>query len=328
MEQPLISVIVPVYKAESYLERCVDSVRNQTYRNLEILLVEDGSPDRSGELCDRLAEQDSRIRVFHKENGGQSSARNFGLDRMTGEYVAFVDSDDWIESDAYLHLYGLIERYHAQIACCGTEKDFPDGTISYFNPHYPQETDIKVFDRKEALFEMFENARITYSPCDKLYHRDVFIGLRMTEGQIYEDMEILPKWVERADTVVYDPTPKYHYIMTETSTIRGAYNLRRMREVDVVFARAEDYKVRYPEFYDEAMARYISTCLCVISLSRGVEECSARRKEIIKQLRGDLPASSVAALRKTEKIRLAVLRFSPSVYDVLTSLLEKFKSGK
>ena len=322
------SIIVPVYNTEKYLRECIESVLAQHITEWELIIVDDGSKDNSGIIADAYAKQDSRIRVFHKENGGQSSARNFGLDRMTGEYVAFVDSDDWVEPDTYLHLYGLIEGYHAQIACCGTEKDFPDGTISYFNPHYPQETDIKVFDRKEALFERFENARITYSPCDKLYHRDVFIGLRMTEGQIYEDMEILPKWVERAETVIYDPTPKYHYIMTETSTIRGTYNLRRMREVDVVFARAEDYKVRYPEFYDEAMARYISTCLCVISLSRGVEECSARRKEIIKQLRGDLPASSVAALRKTEKIRLAVLRLSPFVYDVLTSLLERFKSGK
>lgn len=323
MEQPLISVIVPIYKVEAYLERCVESIRNQTYRNLEIILVDDGSPDRCGEMCDAFAKEDPRIRVFHKENGGQSSARNLGLDNMTGEYVGFVDSDDWIEPDMYYHLYELMEQYQAQITCCGTQKNFSNGKVSYFNPKYPKETDICVFDRKGALSELFSNAKITYSPCDKLYHRDVFIGLRMTEGKIYEDMEILPKWVERATVVVYDPIPKYHYIMTETSTVRGTYNLRRMREVDVALERAEDYKIRYPELYDEAMARYIAICLYVVHLSRGVDECTQRRNEIIKKLKGALPSSSVSVLSKPEKLKLSVLRISPFLYDVLMSLYEK-----
>lgn len=328
MSNPLISVIVPVYKVEPYLERCVNSIRNQTYQNLEIILVDDGSPDRCGEMCDAFGKQDSRIRVFHKENGGQSSARNLGLDNITGEYVGFVDSDDWIEPDMYQHLYELMKQNQAQIACCGVQKDFPDGRVSYFNTKYPVETDICVYNRKEALLEMLYNTRLTYSPCDKLYHKDVFVGLRMTEGQIYEDMEILPKWVERATAVVYDPTPKYHYIMTESSTIRGTYNLRRMREADVAFAKAEDYKIRYPELYDVAMARYIVTCLSVVYFSCGVDECAQRRNELIKQLRGDVPRSVREALSKPEKLKLTVFRFNPFLYDVLISMYEKFKNRK
>lgn len=328
MSNPLISVIVPVYKVEPYLERCVNSIRNQTYTNLEIILVDDGSPDRCGEMCDALAKEDSRVRVFHKENGGQSSARNLGLDNMTGEYVGFVDSDDWIEPDMYQHLYDLLVEYRAQVSCCGTQKDFPNGQKSYFNPYYPKETGIRAYNRKEALCEMLQNVRITYSPCDKLYHKDVFVGLRMTEGQIYEDMEILPKWVERANTVVYDPVPKYHYIMTETSTIRGIYNLRRMRESDIALAKAEDYKIRYPELYDEAMARYIAICLSVIHLSRGIDECAQRRSELIKQIRGDIPRSVRTAMRKPEKLKLAVFRFSPFLYDGLISLYEKLTNRK
>ena len=323
MSQPLISVIVPVYKAEEYLDKCVQSIRNQTYENLEIILVDDGSPDRCGEMCDAYAQEDSRIRVFHKENGGQSSARNLGLDNMTGQYVGFVDSDDWIEPDMYAHLYGLMAEHNAQIACCGVQKDFSNGSVAYFNPAYPQERDVRVYDKMQALEETLKNARITYSPCDKLYHRDVFTGLRMTEGKIFEDMEILPKWVERADRVVYDPTPKYHYIMTESSTIRGAYNLRRMAEADVAWDKAEDYKIRYPQLYDEAMGRYIAICLDVIHKSKGVAECAARRKQMIAQMRGALPAKALQNLSKNEQIKLNVLRLSTVGFELLMSLYDR-----
>lgn len=317
MRQPLISVIVPVYKAEAYLEKCVQSIRNQTYENLEIILVNDGSPDRCGEMCDAFAKEDARIRVFHKKNGGQSSARNLGLDNMTGEYVGFVDSDDWIEPDMYSVLYQHIVEHNAQIACCGITKDYPDGGFAYFNYLYPGDNQVRIMQTGEALRETLLNLRVTYSPCDKLYHKDCFIGLPMTEGRIYEDMEILPKWVERAQTVVYDPTPKYHYIMTDSSTIRGTYNLRRMAEADVAWAKAEDYKVRHPELYDEAMGRYIAICLDIIHKSKGVAECAERRKQLIHQMRGSLSAGAVNTLSKKERIKLLALRLSPVAYTLL-----------
>ena len=133
MNNPLISVIVPVYKAEAYLEKSVKSIINQTYKNLEIILVDDGSPDRCGEMCDEFAKKDSRIRVIHKANGGQSSARNAALDIMAGDYVGFVDSDDWIEPNMYEHLYNLILKNNAQISVCGLQCDYDDGKIVYFN---------------------------------------------------------------------------------------------------------------------------------------------------------------------------------------------------
>lgn len=320
MRQPLISVIVPVYKAEAYLEKCVQSIRNQTYENLEIILVNDGSPDRCGEMCDAFAREDARIRVFHKENGGQSSARNLGLDNMTGEYVGFVDSDDWIEPDMYGHLYSLIQTYNGQIACCGVYLDHPDGNVSYFNRQYPADTQLRVFTAEEALRETLRNFRVTYSPCDKLYHKTIFNGLRMTEGKIFEDMEILPKLVEQARTVVYDPTPKYHYIMTETSTIRGTFNLRRTAEADIAWEKAEDYKTRHPELYDEAMGRYIAICLDIIHKSKGAADCVARRKELIRQMRGVLPAAAKKTLSKKERLKLLTLRISPAAYDLLMSV--------
>ena len=116
---PLLSVIIPVYNVEDYVARCVDSVLNQTYGNLEVILVDDGAKDSSGDICDTLALKDSRVRVIHKENGGLSSARNVGLDMATGEYITFVDSDDWLEADGYEHLMELMERYQVKLVCGG-----------------------------------------------------------------------------------------------------------------------------------------------------------------------------------------------------------------
>ena len=325
MSKPLISVIVPVYKAEPYLEKCVGSIRNQTYSNLEIILVDDGSPDRCGEMCDAFAKEDPRIRVFHKENGGQSSARNLGLDNMQGEYVAFVDSDDWVEPGMYQRLYDLICAHDAQIACCGIRNHFPDGRMTYFNPEYPSDRQIRVYTMLEALEESLRNFRITYSPCDKLYHRSIFRDVRMTVGKIYEDMEMIPKCIERAERIVYDPQPLYCYNRTEESTIRGVFNPRRFAEADVAWEKTEDYRQRYPQLYDRAFGCYIAICLNIIHVSTGVESCAQRRKELIAQLRGKLPREAVRTMRGNDRVKLKALRVSPAAFEMLMGFYHKMK---
>lgn len=133
MEEGKISVIVPIYKVENYLNRCVESIRKQTYRNLEIILVDDGSPDACGEMCDRYAQEDSRIRVIHKENGGLSDARNAGIEVATGEYIAFVDSDDWIDDKMYEVLYSTLLKYNADIAECSYRNLYADCIVEETN---------------------------------------------------------------------------------------------------------------------------------------------------------------------------------------------------
>ena len=125
-QNPLISVIVPVYKVEKYLHRCVDSILVQTYTNLEIILVDDGSPDRCGAICDEYAAKDSRIRVIHQENGGLSAARNAGLDVCSGEYIAFVDSDDWLDPEMYAVMMAQVREYGCDVVMCDCVKEFPD----------------------------------------------------------------------------------------------------------------------------------------------------------------------------------------------------------
>lgn len=320
MDQPLITVIVPVYKAEAYLEKCVGSIRNQTYGNLEIILVEDGSPDRSGELCDALAREDDRIRVIHKENGGQSSARNAALDVMRGDYVGFVDSDDWVEPDLYERLYRNLIAHSAQISACGVQEMHPDGGISYFNENTLQETECVVYTKMEALRESLRNTKITYSLCDKLFRSDIFAGLRMSVGKIFEDMEIIPFCLEKAETVVYDPRPLYHYNQTEVSTMRGEFNPRKFAAADVALAKAEDYRCRYPELFDEAMAAFIAVSLSAIEQSKGVASCAPKRRELIGMLRAPLDPGAVKALRKNERIKLFALRIGTPAFELLMAV--------
>lgn len=327
MEKPLITVIVPVYKVENTLEKCVESIKNQTYKNLEIILVDDGSPDRSGEMCDEFAKADDRIRVIHKANGGQSSARNVGLDSMNGEYVCFVDSDDWIEENMYEKLYSLIIDNEADIACCGIIKEYGNGKIERFDPYYNETDGVKVYTKFEALKESLRNCKITYSLWDKLYDKKIFDSLRMTVGKIYEDMEIIPKCIEKAERIVYTPELLYHYNQIGESTIRCEFNIRRFAEADVAKEKAEDYKERYPELYIQALAQYIAISLNIIHKSKGVKECEVRRKELIKIIKSKQPNGVQEFMRRNDRIKYRVFKFCPFLYEILMKIYDKRKDG-
>ncbi len=319
MEKPLISVIVPVYKTEAYLEKCVNSIINQTYKNLEIILVDDGSPDRCGAMCDDFAHQDSRIRVFHKENGGQSSARNLGLDNMTGEYVGFVDSDDWIEPRMYENLYNLIEMNNAQIAACGLQCDYNNGKIVYFNDEYPLKNDIEIFSKIDALRELTFTKKMTNSPCDKLFKRYIFDDIRMTEGTIYEDFEMMPGCVEKAEIIAYSPEPLYHYIMTEESTTRGEIQAKRFIEADISRNIVEHYRINYPDLYYHALARHIGICLPIIQAAAYSEEFYAERNKLVNEIKGQQFIKSFKLLSKKNKIKYILFRINLKLFTVLMS---------
>ena len=177
--KPQISVIVPVYKVERYLRRCVQSILNQTHSNLEVILVDDGSPDGSGALCDEFAKQDSRVQVIHKDNGGLSDARNAGLSIARGDYVTFVDSDDWIEPDAYEAMLALAEESGAQLVCAGRyDEDETTGQITV--GLCPEKREL--ISDKEALRRILRWDNMDSSACDKLYARALFRDIRYPVG--------------------------------------------------------------------------------------------------------------------------------------------------
>lgn len=221
-DQPLVSIIIPVYKVEAYLDECVRSVMNQTYQNLEIILVDDGSPDRCGEMCDDYAGEDNRIKVIHKPNGGLSDARNVGMTEAVGEYLFFLDSDDFIRSDAIELLVRQIQQSGADIVC-SAPLSFLDGTV----PGEERSSQIS------SVCYDTESAMVHFAQCDwgawgKLYRREIHQSIFFPVGRIHEDEAIMLDLLERC-TKVCDITEKIYYYRQRTNSITSTgYSLKKM----------------------------------------------------------------------------------------------------
>lgn len=214
----LISVIVPVYKVEQYLDQCVTSIVHQTYANLEIILIDDGSPDHCPQLCDEWVQRDNRIRVIHKENGGLSSARNAGLDVARGQRIAFVDSDDWIDSDMLLVMNRWMnQRPDADVVMCGTLRSFEDGTES------PVETarEERLFTSEQAVHSfLYHRDRMVSAMWNKLFKAELFHqenGLRFPNGLNSEDYYMLAHIYRLMNGIYVNSRPLYHYRIRENS---------------------------------------------------------------------------------------------------------------
>lgn len=206
--EKLLSVIVPVYNVAPYLARCVDSILNQSYPSLELILVDDGSQDDSGKLCDEYAARDSRVRVIHKENGGLSSARNAGLDAAAGEYLTFVDSDDWIEPDSYGPMIALLEQNDAALVC-GGRYDVDGKTGEKTLGLCPKKQEC--LSAGEMVGRIFLWDGCDSSACDKLYRRRLFASLRYPEGKVCEDVCVTYRIVLEGGTAVLWDRPFYNY---------------------------------------------------------------------------------------------------------------------
>ena len=210
----LVSIIIPVYKTEKYLRRCLNSIWTQDYIDLEIILVDDGSPDRSGELCDELAKLDNRIKVIHKTNGGLSSARNVGIEMAKGEYICFVDSDDYIEKDYISTLYKLMYKYNAELA----KVDYIETTDDDYSVR--QEVTQEVVFENEEIEEAYLKLRVD-SACVFLYKKSLVGNTRFLEGKTSEDIPFNFEIFQKAKRMVYLPAKKYYYWHNPESISNG-----------------------------------------------------------------------------------------------------------
>jgi glycosyltransferase involved in cell wall biosynthesis len=213
----LLSVIVPVYNTKEYLERCVNSIRNQTYTELEIILVDDGSTDKSGSLCEKIALEDRRVRVFHKENGGSSSARNLGIKEARGNYIAFVDSDDYIEADMYAYLIEAIERTGAGMAQVGRIEESDGGERLEDVCEVPYQE--VIFQPKEFLKELMMY-RGDSSFCTKVVRKEYFLEEVFPLGELNEDLRLMVAILEQGASVLSLPYEGYHVVYRMGSNTR------------------------------------------------------------------------------------------------------------
>ena len=214
--KPLISIIVPIYNVEKYLEKCIKSLINQTYDNLEIILVNDGSKDKSIDICNKYIIMDDRIKLINKKNGGLSDARNAGIIMANGEYLGFVDSDDYIKDTMYEYLYNLMVDYKADISICNYLY-FYEGKETIENPKYKSEEVIKSFDSKNALIELLKGDLIQDFAWNKLYKAELFNNIKYPLGKNMEDIGTTYKLFDASKRIVLGNSIQYFYLQRSNS---------------------------------------------------------------------------------------------------------------
>ena len=274
----LITVIIPVYNIENYLEKCVYSVMNQTYRNLQIILVDDGSVDSSGKICDELALKDQRIQVIHKENGGPSDARNTGINLAEGKYIGFVDGDDYIDNDMYEALYTAICKTHADIASCGIHQSSIYGDVIKCSK------EVQVLDRLQAYATFFmQNDAIDCSSCNKLFKKTIFETLRFKKGIQSEDLEFLYRAFDMIKLLVCIDEVKYHYIYREGSRSGKPLNENSMATIKIFDDMMLFISEKYPSVVSQGYAYQLQWLLNLLGGAYGVED-KKKRKSFVQIL--------------------------------------------
>lgn len=311
-----ISVIVPVYKVEKYLDKCVESIVNQTYKDLEIILVDDGSPDNCPEMCDQWAKIDNRIKVIHQNNGGVSNARNIGMESATGDFIAFVDSDDTIDSDMYEFLLDLMIENDADIAHCGYKHIYKDETKLINNTKK-----IVIQDRTESLKCLVGGYLFGGGLWNKLIKKELVASIRFPENiKINEDVLFCFNVFIKSNKSVFADYPKYNYMAHESSTTE--IKKQEKSYEDRCFVNKQMYEcLLSTELCNSAGSRYVS------SLIDYYRFCAKTNKKKAKEVKDIIFSvfDIISCKRRSLRFSVRLLKFSPLVYRVVYSIYNKFR---
>lgn len=316
----LISIIVPIYGVEKYLNKCVESLVHQTYQNLEIILVDDGSPDNCANICDDWAKKDNRIKVVHKENGGLSDARNAGYAVATGEYLSFIDSDDYVELNFIEKLYTALTEQGADIAECATRYVSEDGKELKI-----RESQVGTFDTLTALQMLIQEKGLYQTVWNKLYTRAVVGDVLFAKGKYNEDEFWTYKIFDKAQKIVSVSDVLYNYLQRGSSIIGVGYNIRRLDGLEALFERMQ-YLSKYPELKNMLCQNFSLDCLWHLqSVMRALK--GEQRKETVKKIVSMIKATPKLkrkdlTLTKKYKFWYSFLCFSPKLCAKTRNLLK------
>lgn len=276
----MISVIVPVYNVESYLRKCLDSILAQTYRDLEILVIDDGSTDGSGAICDEYAGKDDRIKVFHTENKGLSAARNYALDRSHGDYIAFIDSDDWFEVTALQSFLTNAQETAADIVACQFYQEYVDKTVkpNGFDTEFVAQGD-------EVLKAMVVDHKLTEDVWNKFYRASLFYFIRYPEGMIFEDKATTYKLLQKAEKLAYTPAPLIHYRNREGS-LSNVHSMKSLIDYWVVYRERFDMLSPISEqYYNTALSETVGA---ISRMWRWYAGCTSKEKREARKILDDM----------------------------------------
>ena len=262
--QPKVSVIVPVYKVEKYIHKCIDTILSQTFTDFELILVDDGSPDKCGEICEQYALKDYRIKVVHKENGGLSDARNAGMKYANGLYTIFIDSDDWIKSTMIEEMIKLINEYNADIVQVGFYYAYKDYLL-YDDRYYCEDDKPIVLDNFSLMKELVINERVKNFAWGKLYKTELIKDIPFKKGVLFEDVFWAHQVMQRVDKYVSSNIPLCYYLQREDSIV-ATYTIRNLDIIKGLKERHEFIETHYPSLSNESYKLILKTSLLHYSL--------------------------------------------------------------
>lgn len=291
MNRDLISVIVPVYNIKDYVGECIDSIITQTYKNIEIIVVDDGSTDGSGELCEAFLNKDRRIIVYHKKNGGLSSARNYGIDRATGQFLIFVDGDDTINPTLCEELHSAVISTRADIGICR----------SYKEKMYNNEGDgkINIYSPQGALVEMFSEKSFNVSACGKIYKYELFNSIRFPEGLLYEDLATTYRLIDESKRIVALSRNLYYYRTRNGSIMKTEFNDKKAVFLDISEKMIKYISEKYPMAVANAINRTVRYC---ISFEREIALSGGDHWMYAERLRSFISANILRYTRSNYKL--------------------------
>lgn len=295
---PKLSIIVPVYKVEQYIHKCVDSILNQTFTDFELILVDDGSPDNCGSICDEYAQKDKRIRVIHKDNGGVSEARNLGIDESKGEYISFVDSDDFIDANMYREMLAFLEANNLDIVC--TDTYIVHGDRKKFKPRYLKDM---IFENGTAITENL-NGNLDNAVWNKVYKKEVIADIRFPLNRRYEDVATVYKWIFNARKVGYLSKPHYYYIKLDSSFIGTSFNCKSRYEHFLAYLERFEFAKKYDfKVAEECKTLAVKAALSFVTVeSAGSSSACVDEKKVVSDFL--LSAGNVKNLDGKSKLLL------------------------
>jgi len=306
------------------MEKCFDSILGQSISNFELIIVDDGSTDASPEICDKYKGMDSRVKVIHKKNGGLSTARNTGLDVAQGDYIAFVDSDDWVKLDMFEILYHNLLKSKAEISQCGLIKTRREEELSFTEK---SEIDAKVYSNMEHLNELHKKHAIVYGVVwNKLYKKELFHNIRFPEGKIHEDEFVNYRLIYKAKSIVYTTQKMYYYRQRTDSIIGKKFNLSRLDSMEAYLERAEFYKkIKNAKLYQKELLFLLKH---IIWLYSQVEQKVKNNKKELRQLKIQYRKVLISLLKSkykgTDLLAYAAYVINKDLYIILEkSLLRK-----
>lgn len=321
-QEDLISVIVPCYNIEHYVERCIRSIQNQTYKNIEIIAIDDGSKDKTGEILDKIAYEESRMIVFHYTNGGPSCARNHGLECMRGLFVLCVDGDDFLHSEALEKLYTVIVENDLDIAASNYTMYYGE-----YDQKIGNEADESNYNltSEDFIKNLFTPSKRFCSAWGKLYKRELFDGIRYPEDIFFgEDMDVAPVLFDRAKKVGYTSETLYYYNQEGVSLVRSRFNINKLHMVDAARMWYELCEKKYPKLMDMAKENYLVTMINQCTLLADDKDYYSFYDTYRSEIKKERTYIENSSIGKKDKIKARLIRlFSPAVYRRVHRILKE-----